>query len=419
MTWLAPGAFVALILLAGPVIVHLLARRNARRVIFPATHFVSTVEAAAVKPRRLSDVGLLLLRLAIVAVAVLAAARPLVMTPWRLALWNARVSRAVVVDTSRSVLDRSEASRLADQETLNVFTARRVNTPDLSDGVDRAARWLRTAQPARREIVIVSDFQLGSLDEHVVRAIPADIGVRFIRAGAQPATGLAISPLVEGWRGGIWQSTTTIDGAGTRVSWARQGNAAVPEWIAVMASPADTAAADRALRAAMALGIPSGPPDRKLLVRFAGAAPLASPAEPIRAAWIATAALADGLRGMQPGVSVAERDGVMVVDAAMSASALAAPSVVRAALLAVRPATIADTEAEIMTLPDADLARWRRDPAPVTPSALPFANESDLRWLWALALVLLAAEARIRRILRPRQSFGGQVGRGEAHADAA
>jgi hypothetical protein len=40
MIWLAPGAFAALLLLAGPIAVHLLARRNARRMIFPATHFV-------------------------------------------------------------------------------------------------------------------------------------------------------------------------------------------------------------------------------------------------------------------------------------------------------------------------------------------------------------------------------------------
>src|SRR6185295_10633737 len=67
MTWLAPGAFIALALLAGPAIVHMLARRNARRVVFPATHFVRAAPAAAVRLRRPTDLGLLLLRLAIVA----------------------------------------------------------------------------------------------------------------------------------------------------------------------------------------------------------------------------------------------------------------------------------------------------------------------------------------------------------------
>ena len=73
MIWLAPGAFAALLLLAGPIAVHLLARRNARRVVFPATHFVRAARAAAITVRRPSDVGLLLLRLAIVTVGVLAA----------------------------------------------------------------------------------------------------------------------------------------------------------------------------------------------------------------------------------------------------------------------------------------------------------------------------------------------------------
>ena len=60
-----------------------------------------------------------------------------------------------------------------------------------------------------------------------------------------------------------------------------------------------------------------------------------------------------------------ERDGVMVVDAPIPAAALAAPAVIRAALLAVRPAAMVDREEEVVTISDADLARWRRDPAPV------------------------------------------------------
>lgn len=430
MTWLAPGAFAALTLLAGPVIVHLLARRNARRLVFPATHFVRPTQAAAVSFRRQSDIGLLLLRLTIVAVAVLAAAHPLVMTPWRLARWNARVSRAVVVDTSRSMPldgargtpDASVASRLADQEMRNVFAGRRVNTPDLADGIERAVRWIQAAPPSRREIVLVSDFQRGSIEEDALKTIPADVGIRLIRAGVQPDTRRATSPPVDGWRGGIWQATATIDATGTRASWVRRGSAEVPRWISVMASPVDALAADRALRAVTSFGVPAGDNGRRIVVRFAGADALVPPARAVQSAWIASAALAlqrsDLRRAVEPGVTVSERDGVMVVDAPVPAAALAAPAVVRAALLAVRPAAIADAEAEIVTLPDADLARWRRDPAPVTPSAIPVADDSDLsakapgrrssseggvaeadaRWLWALALVLLAVEARVRHV---------------------
>jgi hypothetical protein len=416
MIWLAPGAFAALLLLAGPIAIHLLLRRNARRLKFPATHFVRAMPAAAVRLRRPSDIGLLLLRLAIVAVAVLAAARPLIVTPWRLAQWNARVSRAVVVDTSRSMSSNDVAARLADQEGTNAFRARRLDTPVLPDGIARAVDWLQSAAPSRRAIVVISDFQRGSVDEDTLKRIPADVGIRLIRAGAQPETRRAESPAVEGWRDGVWQATATIDAAGTRATWIRRGDVAAPGWVTIAASSADATTADQALRAATARGVPVGNAGRRLLVRFVGADPLVPPAQPVQSAWIASAALALGrsdlLREVEPAVTVLERDGVMVVDAPIPASALAAPAVIRAALLAVRPPVIVDGEEEVVAISDADLARWRREPAPVTALADPRADDGDSRWLWAIALALLAAEGYLRRI----QHRGSER---ERYADAA
>jgi hypothetical protein len=444
MVWLAPRAFAALALLAGPVIVHLLTRRTARRVIFPATHFVRATQAASVALRLPSDIGLLLLRLAIVGVAVMAAARPLVMTQWRLAGWNARVSRAIVIDsspsmsfdTARDALGGGIAGRLAAQEMQDAFEARAVTRTILTDGIERAVGWLRTVPPSRREIVVISDFQRGSLDADTLTAVPANVGIRFIRAGVPPETRRTVLPSIEGWRAGVWQATATIDAAGTRASWVRRGPAGAPRWISVDANAADADAADRALRAAVSPGVPAGDEGDRVLVRFAGAEPLRPPAHPIRSAWIARAALAlssDGDTGVgspasisdrdtgvgsptpiengdptprvTPPPVVSERDGVMIVDAGVSAAALEAPAIVRAALLAVRPASIADTEAETVTLTDGDLARWRRDPAPVTSAAAliggesagALAAESDARWFWALALLLLGVEWRLRR----------------------
>jgi hypothetical protein len=423
MIWLAPGAFAALLLLAGPVVIHLLARRNARRLVFPATHFVRATQAAAIRFRRPSDIGLLLLRLAIVAAAVLAAAGPLVMTPWRLAQWNARVSRAVVLDTSRSTSTTAIAARLAARESANVFAARRLETPFLPDGISRGVEWLQSTAPSRREVVVISDFQRGALDEESLKNIPADVGVRLIRAGAPPETRRTESPAIEGWRDGVWRATATIDAAGTRARWDRRGDAVPPAWVSVSASPAEAAAANRALRAAAARGVASGDAGRRLLVRFAGAAALVPPAQPVQSPWIAAAALdlrrSDLLRDVEPAVTVLERDGVMVVDAAIPAEALAAPAVIRAALLAVRPAGIVDGEEEVVTLSDGDLARWRRDPAPVTASSNPRGDDSDGRWLWGLALVLLGAEARVRGSRLRAARYGGQAAEGEKHADAA
>lgn len=420
MTWLVPGAFAALALLAGPVIVHLLARRNARRVIFPATHFVRTAQSAAVRFRRPSDVGLLLLRLAIVMAAVLAAAQPLVLTPWRLARWNARVSRAVVVDASRGLASPDVASRLADQEGANAFATRRFTTANLADGLERAAKWLEGVPPSRREVIVMSDFQVGALDEKDFAAIPADVGIRLVRAGVQPATRSVTSPPIEGWRGGVWQASTAIDAAGTRASWTRTGAATVPSWISVSAIPADAPAADRALRAAVSLGVPPGDSGHRVLVRFANAPALASPAETVRTPWIAAATIAlqhsSLLVDLEP-VKVSERGGVMIVDAPSPATGLNAPAVVRAALLAVRPLAIVSPQAEVRTYPDTDLARWRRDSAPVTRSAIPVADDSDARWLWLLALILVGLESRIRRVRR--RDGHAPASDGEVHADAA
>lgn len=420
MTWLAPGAFAALALLAGPVIVHLLARQHARRLIFPATHFVPATQAAAVTLRRPSDIGLLLLRLAMVAAAILAAAQPLILTPWRLARWNARVSRAVVVDSSRSVPAPDVASRLADQEMANAFAAMRLHTPDLADGVDRAVRWLEATAPSRREIVVISDFQTGGFDDRIIAAIPDRVGLRLLRAGVLADTRQVTAPPVEGWRGGIWQPSATIDAAGTRASWTRRGNApGIPRWISVVSALADAGAADRALRAAVAIGVPPGDESRRVLVNFTGATARLPPPEPVRSPWIASAARvlrhSDLLRGLDP-PTILEREGVMVVETPVAATDLAAPAIVRAVILAVRSGTIVDPEAETSAVPDASLTRWHRDPLPVTGPTNGVADESQARWLWALALLLLAVESYGRRGSVRRQTASAT---GEAHADAA
>ena len=111
--FLSPWAAAGLVLLAGPLLVHLLLRRNARHVLFPAARFLVETRAAAVRVRRPSDVLLLIVRLAIVAAAVAAAAQPLLTTSRRLAQWDGRTVRAVVVDTTAT--GGSDVDRLVDQ----------------------------------------------------------------------------------------------------------------------------------------------------------------------------------------------------------------------------------------------------------------------------------------------------------------
>ena len=103
IAWLNPGAWVGLAVLAGPVLVHLLLRHRAARILFPSLRFVRASRTAAVRLRPPSDLLLLALRLATLGLAVVALAQPLLLAPARVAAWNARLARAVVVDVSDSM----------------------------------------------------------------------------------------------------------------------------------------------------------------------------------------------------------------------------------------------------------------------------------------------------------------------------
>jgi hypothetical protein len=408
--FLAPWALIGAVLLAGPLIVHMLLRRNARRVIFPAAHFLIATRAAAVRFRRPSDLGLLILRLGIVAAAVAAVAHPVLLTQRRAAQWNDRTVRAVIVDTGRSMPNPGEALQLAQQQ-MAAFRSQRFATGDLRDGLARAAAWLAEAPPGRREVVIVSDFQRGDLDAEDFAVLPAGTGIRPVRAGTPPARRDIPLPPVSGFRGATWQASLRLEPRGTVVTWTSNGVAAMGPWLTTAQADGETAAAQRAVTAAASLGIAAGDDTRQAHIRFAGAPVDRATRRSPRVRWMAEAALAlrrSGLlREADARVEAVEQDGRLMVETSVAAASAAAPAVVRAVVLAVRPASIADRESEVVTVPDAELAVWRRDAAPI--AAAPDgrrpedASDSDARWLWLTALALLGVETWARRA---RQSTG-------------
>jgi hypothetical protein len=400
--FLAPWAAAGAILLAGPLLIHMLLRRNARHVLFPATRFLVATPAAAVRFRRPSDIGLLVLRLAIVAAAILAVAHPVVITPWRAAQWDARTVRAVILDTSGGLGQSAEAARLADQE-LAVFHAHRFATADLRDGLQRAATWLEDAPPGRREVVIVSDFQKGAVDADDLGILPVGAGIRTIRAPLHLDRREVRWPAVGGFRSGSWQPLVRLDANGTNVSWTRTGDTAAPSWLTTAQSAGESDAAQRAVDAALSAGTAAGDDTHRVLVRFAGAPPDTSERGQVRTGWMVEAALAlrrsPLLRQTNALVQCTERGGQLIVNTTVAATAIDAPAVVRAVVVAVRPTAIADRNAEVLTVSDAELATWRREPAAVrqTPERLHPGFDSDARWFWALALALLGGEAWLRR----------------------
>ena len=403
ITFLAPWAAAGLVLLAGPLLVHMLLRRHARRVRFPAARFLIETPAAAVRLRRPSDLGLLLVRLAVVCAAITAAAQPVVITPRRAAQWDARVIRAVVVDTSASAAGHPDVTRLAEQE-LTVFRAQRFDTTDPRDGVARAADWLAGAPPGRREIVILSDFQRGTLDAADLASVPAVIGVRTIRIGTQPASRTVELPNVMGFRDAVWRPSLRVDAGATAVTWTKAAGRPQLSWLTTAQPDTESDAASRAMRAAMLAGIAAGDDSRRVHIRFAGAPAEAADRHAVRTAWMAEAALAlrgsPLLRQTSATVRTAEHAGRLIVEADVAAVSVDAPAVVRAVVLAVRPAVIADREAEVATVSDAELASWRRDAAPVSTSGRAPSltqHDSDAKWFWGIALALLACESWLRR----------------------
>jgi hypothetical protein len=436
MIWLLPGALAGLVLLAGPLAVHLLTRRQARRVPFPTIRFLREVRSTAVRLRRPNDLGLLLVRLAVVALAIFAAARPLVLVPARVARWNARVARVLVVDRSPSMqpadsTGRRAADALASAEEQAAFASMRIESTNLLDGIARAVALLETLPPARREIVVISDFQHGALSDAAVARVPADVGIRFKRAGALPEKQSWNAGDIDGWRGGRWLRQIGIDRTSTIANWRRLAQAPLPTGVTLAAAPTDASQARAVLAAAASLGLPSRD-DRHVVFAFRGATrpDQFARAQILHTAWPARAARALAASSLlreavvstavtgesaapEPWTSIAfdshgrsvvraaEDEGTLLIDTSAPASSLFAAALVRAALLT-RGEPVRDDDREVLAIPDDRLDRWTRAPGAVTAQTFHRVNETDARWFWAAALILLLGEGWLRRSRRPR-----------------
>ncbi|MEO6222031.1 MAG: BatA domain-containing protein, partial [Vicinamibacterales bacterium] len=191
MTWLAPWALVGLVAVAAPVLVHWLARHQATRMRFPTIQFLVRSSPVSVRRYRLRDLPLLAVRVGIIAAAVIALAQPV----WvRRGAPAARPARAIVLDTSASMerpladgrVGGEVARQTAAAESAGAATPTApgppnvtVRTDRISEGVAQAAAWLRT-QRAPRELVVISDFQVGTLVESDLDTVLEDAAVRLL-----------------------------------------------------------------------------------------------------------------------------------------------------------------------------------------------------------------------------------------------
>jgi Aerotolerance regulator N-terminal len=421
--WQHAAAFWLLPLIAVPIIIHLLRVHHAHRVLFPSLRFVRPSRSAAVRLRLPSDWLLLLLRMAIVALAICAVAAPVIVTERRVAGWNAQTARAVVVDGSGSM--RSTTAREAARaELVNATYGRTFEAANVEEGVRRAVAWLTTVAPARREIVVVSDFQRGTVDADATAHVPPSIGLRMVPVGRPPAEttipGSEIfgfdrlasqTQLIE-----LTKETTavnleshqpsSIEGLRILNATADERNALL-RTVAIAGTPAPSPQEPIAIlfadRNATSVPVVTAPLRRRWMlravlriredsaVRLTASTAAAANAMGVESPW--TPLLNDGQR--RPILSATAANDELVLRIAASPDSLFSAAVVRAAL-GTRHARDEYAEHEVASIEPATLLAWTRPPGPVDRAAWRTADSNDSRWCWWAALVLLGVEQWLR-----------------------
>jgi hypothetical protein len=304
-----------------------------------------------------------------------------------------------------------------------------IRTPGLADGVKQASASLQAIDGGRAEVVVISDFQKGSLDSSGVAAIPEGVGLRFVRIGRD-----ASRESFPGWRGFAAGGTSgeqriTLDGPRTRVALVAAQPARMP---AILARPEEEGAVASMQRAVSAAGAPALPADRGLTVIFPGAPVPAI--DTVRAPWMIEALLRaradEGLRAaasahaadLDPQLSAAWRPIVRTVSgnplvavaaaqqnlaAYVSASpaTLVAAAALRSLLYAVAPPQ-PWSEREVESISPSQLSAWTRQAGP-RPGQRSGKAPGDAQWIWGLALLMLAIETVVRRA-RPESREEGR-----------
>jgi hypothetical protein len=459
MLWLQPAAWLGLVAVAAPVLIHLLVHRRSERLDFPSIQFLQPTRFASMRRHILGDLALLIVRVAILATAVGALAGPLLTTMARRDSWNARVARAIVIDPREP--GRAARMEVAQHESTTAFSATVIESPDVAGGLHRAVAWLDTAPPARREIVCLSPLAIGTITAADVSAVPHDIGLRLIRSGSLPATRtIPVAPVLTGAdpTTGLHETGTssgsppiledrrmTLNGRDTLVVDGVASPATLP--LDVVAPAGAKPIVDAAVRAVLQQRVPSPAANRRATLLIAGApddARLRLSAEAIRSSWVGDAvariigdrdvagaaaevrepasnadmrrgpwqAIVSGASG-QPIVMAAQSEGRLLVVSAAEPSDLLTPVLIRSILNSLSDPATYEAD-EILPIRDVQLRAWERQPGPA-PVPDPHGRIDDVnddrRWFWAAALLLLALESRVRSRASAGASLANQEDR--------
>jgi hypothetical protein len=426
---------VGLAAMAVPLIIHLFGRQQARRQRFPTLRFLAPSRLAPTRRRRLTDLLFLAIRMAVVAAAALALAQPRLGERAGSESREQTIARAIVVDTSASmsrlvsdgmqavVVARREGARLAAEAEIATI----IETEAPAAALAGAAAWL-DRQPGRREVLIISDFQAGGLDSAALATIPPSLGVRLLPL-AVPPEGLASI------RKGHRVARVTAVAGRTDVEWAAVDRAARSEGSdLVLAGAAERSRAEAAMQAATVLG--GGPPDTTRPVaiiykEYGRRSDLLQRAKPVGRPWMGeavarlhanpvltdAAAMAEvptdtSAYGSRFRVVARTAAGLPVVLASQGAEGSTdrldlwlladAGSLASAALIAAADEATSTAPPASELEPDVlsrELLRRLERPAgsPGRPAA---EGQSDGRWFWLLALLLLGVEQVLRSVWR-------------------
>jgi hypothetical protein len=285
---------------------------------------------------------------------------------------------------------------------------------------------LKDAALARREIVLVSDFQHGTLEAEDLTTIPADIGIRFVPVRSErPASSQGpFRGAVTFGVAGLAARAQTIELRGARTAVTLTAAAQAPRTPRLMVAGNDRADGEALLRVVAAAGAPAMPVDRSVAIVCAGGQlprEVSSPREEwmLRAIVLmrADSAFLDAVRSASEATPIAThapwvviaRNNVGTPVAAVAASGteliahVAAPpsAFVTAAALRSLLVAIADrpswVEHEVAPIPATRLKAWTRAPGPIPPDRWKRSAPGDARWCWALVLLLLGVETFVRR----------------------
>jgi hypothetical protein len=357
---MAPLALFGVALIALPIAVHLLVRHQVRTLAYPSLRFLKETQLAAFRRRRIEDLALLICRCAVVALAAIALAGPVLQTPARSAEQSARISRAIVVIGS---VQAEVTSKLSE----GAFRTTTVARNEIGDALRDAARWLDAQPRSAREIVVAGVLRRGAIASADLAAIPPEVGIRFEQTASELPAEMPVTVLA--WRNDRLvriDQNITLNADSTRVV----GGAVSPvasDLISIIASARDTALAEAAMRAALVAGVPWRDVSKRIVLVWDEA---------------------------DDAIVRARSSGAEVVRMRIPVPAAGAADAVRAEL--VRVSGVSWVEPALISR--AQLDSWSRVPGSPSPSP-PVADEGDRRWLWALALVLLTVEWWLRRHL--------------------